>query len=86
MKKLIALLTLLVASAPAEANFPKDTQNFPGYSLIEANPGFENGTTQWTASAGTLTASTPLRPAWVMADPIEAAVLDSVFPLAAGVH
>jgi len=55
--KLVALLAFLLASTPAHALFPADTQNFPGYNMITNNPGFENGTTQWTASAGTFTTS-----------------------------
>lgn len=57
---LVAIVAGLLHPWDAFANFPKDTQSWPGYNMIgDLNPGFENGTTQWTATAGgTFTAST----------------------------
>lgn len=56
----IAIVAGLLHPWDAFANFPKDTQAWPGYNMIgDLNPGFENGTTQWTATAGgTFSAST----------------------------
>lgn len=62
MRKLILLTLLSILNVnPALANFPKDTQAWPSYNLIgDVNPGFENGTTLWTASGGTYTTSTTI--------------------------
>ena len=51
------LLTLLAPRAIAQ-QLPVVAQDFPAISNLLKNPGFENGKTGWTASAGTFAANT----------------------------
>jgi hypothetical protein len=61
MKKYIALLAFLLASAPGAlaAQLPIQAQEFPAINNLLVNAGFENGSYGWTASGGaTKTANT----------------------------